>query len=71
MACQKSDTDDLDGSTYCVSDISECPVTDLLILEVGDPILEDSRYESKQAATDSNLFLAFSRETFPGSAAPL
>ena len=50
-----------DGATYCVSDTSECPVTDLMVLEAGSPILKDSRYESRRAAVNSNLYLAFTK----------
>ena len=69
---------DLGGTTVCVDDITECPVTDLKLLPADsqDPILSDPKWKTVLSSQDDTgesrqMYLAYTSESNSRSNAPL
>ena len=74
IACSQNTT--LGGSTVCASDRNECPVTDLLLLDLNSPKLDDLngytvRKSNRGVFKHTQLNLAFTSNTNARSNAPL
>ena len=65
---------DLGGTTVCVDDITDCPVTDLKLLPADsqDPILSDPKWTTVLSSQNQRqMYLAYTSQSNTRSNAPL